>query len=219
MGLIFFAVFDKPVMNSQVVRRVLQAGASAVPKRASSSMRAIPLAAKDPVFTLEPELKAHIHPKIGAREIVGYGIRGDGTYEDHLAFPGCAIRFQEPSSANAEIREKEKGDWKVMSIDEKKALYRYSFCQTYSEMNADRNTGEWKKDVGNTIALFGVCCLGWIWMKYFFSPPLDYKEEPAFRKLLQRRMLDEYYNPIFGTSHDWDYEKLCWKEFNTPKIY
>lgn len=63
------------------------------------------------------------------------------------------------------LREKEKGDWKKLSIEEKKALYRASFCQTFSEMQAP--TGEWKSIVG--IALV-VCSLGvWMFMalKYF----------------------------------------------------
>ena len=55
------------------------------------------------------------------------------------------------------------------------------------------------------------------------APPDDYKKDPVFRSWLQRRMIDEYYNPIFGTSHDWDYEKLCWKEeapfYQIAKIY
>jgi Cytochrome c oxidase subunit IV len=44
------------------------------------------------------------------------------------------------------LREKEKGDWKKMSVQEKKALYRASFCQTFSEMKYP--TGEWKMHIG-----------------------------------------------------------------------
>ena len=57
---------------------------------------------------------------IGNREIVGHGITGDGIYEDHMAFPASAIRFKEPTEENAIIRQKEKGDWKALSMTEKK---------------------------------------------------------------------------------------------------
>ena len=44
------------------------------------------------------------------------------------------------------LREKEKGDWKKLSQEEIKTLYRFSFRQTLSEVNAP--TGEWKKIFG-----------------------------------------------------------------------
>jgi cytochrome c oxidase subunit 4 len=44
------------------------------------------------------------------------------------------------------LREKEKGDWKKLSVQEKKALYRATFCQTFSEMK--HPTGEFKMYFG-----------------------------------------------------------------------
>jgi cytochrome c oxidase subunit 4 len=44
------------------------------------------------------------------------------------------------------LREKEKGDWRKLTLEEKKALYRASFCLTFSEINAP--TGEWKSIIG-----------------------------------------------------------------------
>ena len=46
----------------------------------------------------------------------------------------------------AGLREKEKGDWKKLAKEEKKVLYRASFCQTLAEVEAP--TGEWKSVVG-----------------------------------------------------------------------
>jgi cytochrome c oxidase subunit 4 len=48
------------------------------------------------------------------------------------------------------LREKEKGDWRKLTLEEKKALYRASFCMTFSEINAP--TGEWK-------SILGIACL------------------------------------------------------------
>lgn len=58
------------------------------------------------------------------------------------------------------MREKEKGDWKKLSIEEKKALYRASFRQTFSEFQAP--TGEWKGHIG--IAFIGVAFSLWVVM-------------------------------------------------------
>jgi cytochrome c oxidase subunit 4 len=44
------------------------------------------------------------------------------------------------------LREKEKGDWRKLTLEEKKALYRSSFCLTFSEINAP--SGEWKSIIG-----------------------------------------------------------------------
>jgi cytochrome c oxidase subunit 4 len=37
----------------------------------------------------------HNRARIGNREVVGYGINGEYTYVDHIAFPMPAIRFRE----------------------------------------------------------------------------------------------------------------------------
>lgn len=58
------------------------------------------------------------------------------------------------------LKEKEKGDWKKLSIEEKKALYRASFCQTFAEIDAP--TGEWKGQIG--VTLLGVSISLWLFM-------------------------------------------------------
>lgn len=52
------------------------------------------------------------------------------------------------------IRAKEQGDWKQLSTDEKKLLYRYSFRQTLAEFEAP--TGYWK--VMLALGLFVASC-------------------------------------------------------------
>lgn len=58
------------------------------------------------------------------------------------------------------LREKEKGDWRQLSLEEKKALYRASFKLTFAEFKAP--TGEWKSVIGTS--MFFVA-LG-LWMFY-----------------------------------------------------
>ena len=57
----------------------------------------------------------------GNRDIVGYGVNGAPIYADLPEFPCPAVRFRENSSAIMALREKEKGDWHNLTLDEKKA--------------------------------------------------------------------------------------------------
>ena len=60
------------------------------------------------------------HPRIGNREIVGYGLKGKPEYFDTVMFPCPSIRWEADSPQIAELRKKEKADWKALSVDEKK---------------------------------------------------------------------------------------------------
>merc|ERR1712029_358070 len=73
---------------------------------------------------------------IGAREVVGYGLNGEHMYHETMHAPFPAIRFKGESPEISAIRAKEIGDWKKMTLHEKKELYRFSFCQTIVEYNA-----------------------------------------------------------------------------------
>ena len=63
----------------------------------------------------------HGRNKIGTREVVGYGVNGAYEYYDIQSFPCPAIRFREETPEIRALREKEKGDWKNLTIEEKKA--------------------------------------------------------------------------------------------------
>jgi hypothetical protein len=60
------------------------------------------------------------HPRIGNREIVGYGLKGKPEYFDTVMFPCPSIRWEADTPEIVELRKKEKGDWKQLSIEEKK---------------------------------------------------------------------------------------------------
>ncbi len=122
-----------------------------------------------------------------------------------------------------------------MSVHEKKALYRSSFCQTFAEFQAP--TGEWKLCIAGIFVATSLALLVTIWMNTcseysfihwespggFLFPPkkiknyfLVYSERPesfseASQKAQLKRMLDLEVNPIHGLSSKWDYENKRWK--------
>lgn len=140
---------------------------------------------------------------VGEREVVGHGINGSPTYNDCPDFPFPAIRFREVTPEICALREKEQGDWKKLSCQEKKTLYRHSFCQTFAEFQ--KFTGQWKEAVG--IALWAVALAFGFSMLYnqSLSPitPESYDEDRRQSQL--RRMIQLENEPITGISSKWDY--------------
>lgn len=63
-------------------------------------------------------------------------------YQDRYDYWYPGIRFRQDDEIIKPIREKEKMDWKKLTKEEKKLLYRYSFRQTLAEYEAP--TGYWK---------------------------------------------------------------------------
>lgn len=56
------------------------------------------------------------------------------TYLDSTDRPYPSLRFRPDDDIIKPIREKELGDWKKMTLEEKKLLYRYSFKRTRAEL-------------------------------------------------------------------------------------
>lgn len=152
-----------------------------------------------------------IKTKIGNREVVGFGMNGEENYLDTLNAPFPAIRFKEETPEIAKIKIKEEGDWKKMTLEEKKALYRHSFCQTITELGEP--TGEWKKVTGITLIFFSLAIWGVIWLKMFvYEMPLRTLTDEEHVKAQVRRMIDMRVNPIQGMASRYDYEKNEWKK-------
>ncbi|KAB0804827.1 hypothetical protein PPYR_01799 [Photinus pyralis] len=149
-------------------------------------------------------------PVEGTREMVGYGINGQPVYMDRVDFPMPSLRWKEETPDVLALREREKGDWRKLSIEEKKALYRASFCQTFSEFT--HPTGEWKSVLGYTFIIVGCGVWMYIFMKFFVYGPLPDSFSEENRRAQLRRMLDLKVNPITGLSSKWDYEKDDWKK-------
>ncbi|XP_050667818.1 cytochrome c oxidase subunit 4 isoform 1, mitochondrial-like isoform X2 [Leptidea sinapis] len=147
--------------------------------------------------------------RIGDRDVVGHGINGSANYMDSALFPFPAVRFKENSKEIYALREKEKGDWRMLSCEEKKALYRASFCQTFAEFQ--HPTGSWKFCVGVALICISFCFWMSMFNHFFVNDPLP----PSFSKESQmaqlRRMLELRVNPIDGLSSKWDYDNDRWK--------
>ena len=65
--------------------------------------------------------QAIFHSRIGKREIVSYGLNGQPQYFDHPSCPLPSIRWQADTPELLKLKEKAKGDWSNLSIEDKKA--------------------------------------------------------------------------------------------------
>jgi len=181
--------------------------------RVISRHRAVPIRA----FTsssvsrqsLTAEQRDEIHPRLGNRDIVGFGYNGSANYMDRLELPCPAIRFKESTPDVLSLREKEKGDWKNLSAEEKKALYRSSFCQTFSEMRAP--TGEWKSILAAVIGCIAITGWTYLFMKKFVYPPMPHTITKEWQEANVQRMIQQRTGAIEGVASNWDYEKGQWK--------
>jgi len=150
------------------------------------------------------------YPRIGKREVVGYGRNSDPSYFDAPDCPCPAVRWSEETEEIRKLREKAKGDWAALSIADKKALYRADFRQTIAEATAP--TGEWKFTFGLLLSFIG----GAIWFYYIFAklaynyPGLDSSSLEHQNRMLER-MLALGVGRVHGIASQWDYEKGDWK--------
>ncbi|KAI8034528.1 cytochrome c oxidase subunit 4 isoform 1, mitochondrial [Drosophila gunungcola] len=146
---------------------------------------------------------------VGEREVVGYGINGRPIYFDSQDCPFPAIRYREVTPELCAIREKELGDWKKLSLDDKKRLYRHSFCQTFVEFQ--HFTPEWKICLGVALWLvaLGLSISMVLKTKMYGQLPDTFDEDRRSAQL--RRMIQLQMNPITGISSKWCYEENKWK--------
>ncbi|KAH8420593.1 hypothetical protein KR009_011792 [Drosophila setifemur] len=145
----------------------------------------------------------------GDREVVGYGINGRPIYFDSPDCPFPAIRYREITPEVCSVREKELGDWKKLGLDDKKMLYRHSFCQTYAEFQ--HFTPDWKLVVGIGLWCLAIGCLGTIITKAKVYPDPPETFDDVHRSAQLRRIIQLQINPITGISSKWCYERNQWK--------
>ncbi|KAK6616900.1 hypothetical protein RUM43_014870 [Polyplax serrata] len=147
---------------------------------------------------------------IGNRDWVAFGRTGAATYDDHLICPFPAVRFKENCNELLALREKEKGDWRKLTIDEKKILYRASFRLTLTEWRAP--TGQWKSITGCCLILLSIGLWIFYFIKFCVCKPLPDTFNEEKRRNILRRMLVSRYGYATGVSAKWDYELDDWKK-------
>lgn len=158
---------------------------------------------------LDPKVRDELYPKNGNRDIVGFGINGYPMYFDRVGMPFPSLRFKANTPDVLQLREKEKGDWRKLTLEEKKALYRASFRMTLTEVSAP--TGEWKLVAGCTFFMLAWCALLYWGLKYYLSPPLPVTCTPEWREASFERSIAMRQNPVTGFSAQYDYENKKWK--------
>lgn len=112
-------------------------------------------------------------------------------------------------SLSQALREKEKGCWKKLSVQEKKALYRASYCQTFSEMKYP--SGEWKMCLGFGLIAISMSITCMLLMKAFVYEKIPETFDDEHQKAQLKRMLDLGVGPVNGLSSKWDYDNNKWK--------
>ncbi|XP_017145095.1 cytochrome c oxidase subunit 4 isoform 1, mitochondrial [Drosophila miranda] len=145
----------------------------------------------------------------GDREVVGYGVNGNPIYIDCVEFPFPAIRYREVTAELCAVREKELGDWKKLSLKDKKLLYRHSFCQTYAEFQ--HFTPDWKLVIG--VGCWSVAIGLLLSLSYYFKlyDPVPETFAEDRRQAQLRRIIQLQMNPITGLSSKWCYHTNKWK--------
>ncbi|CAF0797696.1 unnamed protein product [Didymodactylos carnosus] len=152
-----------------------------------------------------------MHPRIGNREIVGYGMKGNPDYFDLAMFPCPSIRWEVDTPEVKKLREKEQGDWHNLTIEEKRKLYRSSFRQTFEEFTQPEGIWKWSFGWG-LIAFAGLTFIydGYRRLVYTFDPP-DSTSDEKLKTQLQYHIAARQ-GPQTGLSSEWDYEVGTWKK-------
>jgi cytochrome c oxidase subunit 4 len=195
--------YGVPLASAAVTHAVGETKPSYVP-RPSAKGRAL-----DKV-EIPQKLKDKYFVRIGNRDIVGYGIHGNPEYFDREEVPFPGVRFLSNTPEVLKLRQKEAGDWTKLSLEDKKALYRASFRQTFSEMKYDTK-GQWKRVIGLTgMGLAAAILISQLWRS---DMPRLWTEEQLAELYLDgiKVQIDQRRDPIKGYASKWNYETNQWK--------
>ncbi|XP_006826077.1 cytochrome c oxidase subunit 4 isoform 1, mitochondrial-like [Saccoglossus kowalevskii] len=141
------------------------------------------------------------------------GARMDLVYEDRTDYPAPHVRFTKDAELAEDLkalRKKEAGDWKNLTADEKRALYRLAFHKSYADMKAP--TGEWKVILGGVCFALAVSAGIYMFQKDYILPEPPHTLNEDWQAQLRDYMIRMHNNPIEGIASKWDYEKNDWKK-------
>ncbi|XP_072370603.1 cytochrome c oxidase subunit 4 isoform 1, mitochondrial-like isoform X2 [Scyliorhinus torazame] len=153
---------------------------------------------------------------VGVRAIHGHEVaKGEDLsvpmYCDRKDSPLPDIPYVQKLNTEQEaLKEKEKGSWKNLTNEEKIALYRIAFHQSYADMC--KSNSEWKTVMGGTFIFIGFTGLIVWWQTAHVYPPKPHTFNEEWKEKQAKRMLDMQMNPIEGFASKWDYEKNEWKK-------
>merc|ERR1711860_214182 len=187
--------------------QILKSSARAVSRLHARGLRTTPACCKQ--VTLTSEQMEHMYPKTGNRDLVGQGYGGGGKYMDRIDYPCPAVRWGANTPEVMALREKEKDSWTKLTLEERKALYRASFRQTFAEMNAP--TGEWKFQIAACLFACSITGLLTLWFEANAYPNIeDILAQDNKNRQLQR-MVKQGQGIVEGIGSNYDYEKGDWK--------
>ncbi|CAD5235295.1 unnamed protein product [Bursaphelenchus xylophilus] len=147
--------------------------------------------------------------KAAGRVQVGHGVSGEPSYFDRLDYWYPAIRFRKEDNVIAPLREKEKGDWKNLSAEEKKLLYRYSYRQTLAEFEAP--SGYWKVSLAIVFFVIGCATLYATLLNHYVYPKLPPTFQNEFKEAEIEKLLVLRKGEFLGAPKYFDYENNKWK--------
>lgn len=155
------------------------------------------------------DLKDECYPKLGNRDIVGPSFSITFDYHDMPSYPAPSVRWAPNTPEVLALRQKELGDWNTLTLEEKKQLYRNSFCQTFAEFTAP--TGEWKR-IGYLLfyTLFASLAMLVYNLNAYGTWPKTFNVE--FQQEMVAGMLMKNVGPFRGISSKYDFEKNEWKK-------
>ncbi|VDP14518.1 unnamed protein product [Heligmosomoides polygyrus] len=147
--------------------------------------------------------------KAAGRELVGFGVSGDNVYSDRLDYWYPAIRFRKEDDVIAPIRKKELGDWKSLSLEDKKLLYRYSFKQTLAEFEAP--SGYWKVIASAVLTVMALATFYSVLLNVYVFPEIPPTFQNEYKEAQVKRALVLEKGNFLGAPKYYDYENKRWK--------
>uniref|UniRef100_A0A7E4W8Z0 Cytochrome c oxidase subunit 4 n=1 Tax=Panagrellus redivivus TaxID=6233 RepID=A0A7E4W8Z0_PANRE len=150
------------------------------------------------------------HERAAGREIVGHGVSGEPTYQDRLDYWYPALRFRVDDATISPLRQKEKSDWKNLTPEEKKLLYRYSFKQTLAEFEAPN--GYWKLIASICFSVLSLATFYAVLLNHFVYPAIPPTFDNDYKEAAVERMLVLEKGQFLGPAKYYDYENNRWKK-------
>ncbi|OAF69289.1 hypothetical protein A3Q56_02920 [Intoshia linei] len=151
------------------------------------------------------------YPKLGNRDIVGFGAGGAGEYFDNIAVPMPGIRFRPNTADFYALRQLELGDWRDLTIDQKKQLYRKNFRYTYAEFQ-NRQNHRMPFFFGCTLIFMTAGLFYYVSLLNYIKINRPYTLQPEYKE----KMVEYWIRQMQGLSHGiasyWDYDKNEWKK-------